>query len=225
MSDATASSTNPVQAGTELTSETSSAALRTAIPEPQAERSESATAASSTGPVVPVTPQNPVNQEISTPPAGPQPPSASNPVSTPGEASGPVQLARLVESAGQSEMHIGLITQSFGNVDVRTALRDTQLHLAVSSERGDLRGFFAPEMPALQSVLGRHDLRIDQIRFLEPAGGQSPGFGGDAHPQQHSSSQRSVSPSTLPPAGDAKEEESPPYDFNVMAARSLNVHA
>lgn len=228
MPDTTTSAAKSAQPGTEVGFPAVGTALRAVVPEPQADRSESTTStASPSGAATPLTSQNPGNQQVSPQTVEPQPPPASNPASTISEVSGagPVQLARLVESASQSEMHVGLITQTFGNVDVHTALRDTQLRLAVSSERGDLRGFFAPEMPALQTVLSRHDLRIDQIRFLEPAGGQSPGFSGDADPQRHSSSQRSVSLSTLPLASDVEPEESAPYELNAITARSLNVHA
>jgi len=89
-----------------------------------------------------------------------------------------VQSVRLVESIGQSEMHIGLRTQAFGSVEVHTALRDAQLGLAVSSEKGDLRGFLQPDVPAIQSVLQQHDLRLENIRFSQPGidlGSGSPG--------------------------------------------------
>jgi hypothetical protein len=103
-----------------------------------------------------------------------------HPIQTSAEAptvsAGLVQTARVVEGIAQSEMHIGFRTPAFGSVEVHTAVRDTQLGLAVSSERGDLRGFLAQEVPGLQTVFHQQGLQFDQIRFMAPAVEPEPAF-------------------------------------------------
>lgn len=87
---------------------------------------------------------------------------------------GMVQSAHIVESPGQSEMHIGLRTEAFGSVEIHTVVRDSQLGLAVGSERGDLKNLLSADVPGLQMVFRQQDLRFDHIRFLGP--GQQAGM-------------------------------------------------
>ena len=135
----------------------------------------------------------------------------------------PVQVARMVENTVQSEMHIGLRTQDFGSVEVHTVVRDMQVGLAVGSEKGDLRGFLASEMPGLQASLRQQDLRFDHIRFLEP-GGPNTGFSGGDHSQSRSSSQRhSSNPGFSVPA--TEPVNSVLSDVALAPKAGLNVHA
>ena len=81
---------------------------------------------------------------------------------------------------GQEEMRVGIRSDAFGNVQVRTVVHESQVGLAVGSERGDLRSFLASEIPALESHLRQHDLRFEQIHFLgsgTPAGDAYAGGG------------------------------------------------
>jgi len=121
----------------------------------------------------------------------------------------------------QSDMHIGLRTQAFGTVNVHTALRDAQVGLALSSERGDLRGFFSSEMPALQSVLRQHDLHFENIRFVQQG---SPAFSADTNSESRSFSQRQPSMPGFSPE-DATEEDGPPEDISLEMPARLSVHA
>jgi hypothetical protein len=117
-----------------------------------------------------------------------------HPIQTSAEAptgsAGLVQTARVVEGIAQSEMHIGFRTPAFGSVEVHTAVRDTQLGLAVSSERGDLRGFLAQEVPGLQTVFHQQGLQFDQIRFMAPGSGTGTGFTGGSDSHQDSGNGR-----------------------------------
>lgn len=92
-----------------------------------------------------------------------------------------VQLTRAVENVSTAEMHIGLRTQAFGSVEVHTTVRDAQLGMAVSNEKGDLKSFLAPEVPVLQSVLHQHDLRFDGIRFVNHTLETAAQFSGNHH--------------------------------------------
>jgi len=135
-----------------------------------------------------------------------------------------VEVARLVTGVAQSEMHIGLRTQAFGNVEVHTVVRDSQVGVSVGSERGDLRSLFAPEVSGLQTTFRQQDLRFDSIRFLENSAGTTAGFSGGSNSQARSSNQQHSSPAGLfsihsPP------EDSAELDVGAEIRAKLNVHA
>jgi hypothetical protein len=138
---------------------------------------------------------------------------------------GVLQTARLVDRAGQSEMHIGLRSAAFGSVEVHTVVRDSQIGLTVGSEKGDLRTFLGPEIPALQSSLGQHALRFDGVRFLAERSNSQSGFSAfaDSQSQSHSGQEgKPVNPARSPGglpirAGEAAEI--------ANDAAGLNVHA
>jgi hypothetical protein len=112
-----------------------------------------------------------------------------------------VQIARLVDGIAQSEMHIGLRTQAFGNVELHTVVRDSQVGLAVGSEKGNLRNFLNSEVPTLQATLGQHDIRFDGIRFLE-SGGAGTGFSGGTEQQSRSFHQAAPTAEQEPSSAD-----------------------
>jgi hypothetical protein len=154
--------------------------------------------------------------------AEPQSPAAVAP--TPLPAAGPVETARLVAGVAQSEMHIGLRTQAFGSVDVRTVVRDSQVGLTVGSERGDLRTLLAPEVSGLQTTFRQQDLHFDSIHFLETNSGTTSGFSGGADSQARSPSQQHPSSAGVfsihsPP------EDSAEADSSAGVRTRLNVHA
>jgi len=152
---------------------------------------------------------------------------AQPPIQTSGDATaasaGLVQTARVVQGVAQSEMHIGFRTPAFGSVEVHTAVRDAQLGLAVSSERGDLRGFLAQEVPALQTVFHQQGLQFDQIRFMTPSSGTGTGFSGgsnsNANSQGNGRSPRSWFSQDAAPEPDAATSEI------EIGTTKLSVHA
>ena len=135
---------------------------------------------------------SPLANQISgnrTPSASADSPPVPAPMSpTPAPAVGTVDMARMVAGAAQSEMHIALRSQAFGNIEVHTTVRDSQVGLTVGSERGDLRALLATEVSGLQSTFRQHDLRFDNIRYLESSTGTAAGFSGGANSQPRFSS-------------------------------------
>ena len=142
----------------------------------------------------------------------------------PAPVTGNVQAARMVESLGQQEMHIGLNTDSFGNVEVHTLIHNSQVNLAVGSERGDLRTLLTAEVPGLQANFQQHELRFESIRFLaqHPGGaGTAAGFshGGDSQPRgfRHTAGRT--------PFYAAPQEKLAEPEMLATATRGLSVHA
>ena len=135
-----------------------------------------------------------------------------------------VNVARIVDRVGQSEMHIGLRTLAFGNVEVHTVVRDSQVGLAVGSEKGDLRTLLTAEIPGLQTKFHQHDLHLDNIRFLEHGPGFDTGFSAGADSQSRSFQQRGGAAPRLPGFGVSAAD---PGDIKLAGdtRTGLNVHA
>jgi hypothetical protein len=136
---------------------------------------------------------------------------------------GTVEVARLVAGVAQSEMHIGLRTQAFGSVEIHTVVRDSQVGLAVGSERGDLRTLLAVEVSGLQTAFRQQNLRFDNIHFLETGTGTTAGFSGGADSQGRSSGQHSFTAELF--STRSTQEDPVELDISTGLRARLNVHA
>lgn len=65
----------------------------------------------------------------------------------------PIQVAKLIERAGETELHVGIQAGEFGSVDIRTSMARSQFTAEISVERGDLGRAMAAELPGLHSRL------------------------------------------------------------------------
>lgn len=154
-------------------------------------------------------PVNSVVQNAGSPSVKPDPIPVQPKTEVPVEAAAPreiapVQVARIFHGLDQSQMHVGLRTESFGAVEVRTSISDKQVEIALGSERGDLKGFMASELPILQNNLQQHDLRLQTLRTVAPGYvAQSDVFSGNGgqandsprHGSGHGSAHLSLAPS------------------------------
>ncbi len=161
--------------------------------------------------------------------ASPNAPSTSAPIAaalasaaaSPLAQTGTVQGARLMQGLGQSEMHIDLNTRAFGNVEVHTLVRDSQVGLSIGSEHGDLRSWLMPEVAGLQAILKRQDLQFDNMTFLgsnlaNPGGGDGSAAG---HSSRHLPVMRVLTEEPNSEAGLVQEAIVTPN------LRGLNIHA
>jgi len=119
------------------------------------------------------------------------PSSTAKPIEDPhASANSSVQGVRFVQNAGQEEMRVGLRTESFGTVQVHTSISDKSVDVTLGSEHGDLKTFMFSELPALQSTLQQHDLRLQQLRTVPPSyAPQSDVFAGNGGQSRHSQQQ------------------------------------
>jgi hypothetical protein len=141
---------------------------------------------------------NPSIDALSAPPAiTPQPAASSssgtsassaNPSSAPAPqdaatqqsaASGSVQLARIADHVGQSEMHIGMRMPAFGSVEVHTSVHQSEVGITVGSEHGDLKTFLNAEIPALRDSLNQQNLQFSHLNFMGAGSSAGNSFGGD----------------------------------------------
>lgn len=121
-------------------------------------------------------------------------------------------------------MHIGLRTLAFGSVEVHTVVRDSQVGLAVGSERGDLRTFLSAEVPGLQTTFQQHDLHFDNIRFLDHGPGFDMAFSAGADSQSRSF-QQGGRPAPGWPGFGVSPTDSSEVELAGDARTGLNVHA
>jgi hypothetical protein len=121
-------------------------------------------------------------------PAGSQASSAvAVPPPLPTAVPGPVQVAQMVNRMGQSEMRVGMNTTAFGDVEVRTVVHASDVGLTIGSEKGDLRGMLANDMPAITSTLQQQNLRLSNVSFTQGSGFSNHSSGGDGGSQQQRS--------------------------------------
>jgi hypothetical protein len=116
---------------------------------------------------------------------------------TPATLPGPVQVAQLVSRVGQSEMRIGMNTSAFGGVEVRTVVHANDVGLIIGSEKGDLRGLLANEMPALANTLQQQNLRLSSVNFMQGFASSNNASGGESQQQR---SFVPAAPSSLAPS-------------------------
>jgi hypothetical protein len=101
-------------------------------------------------------------------------------------APGAVQMAQMVSRAENSEMRIGMNTSAFGSVEVRTVVHASDVGMTIGSEKGDLRGLLANDLPAITNTLQQQNLRLTGVNFTQGFASSSNSSGGGGDAQQRS---------------------------------------
>lgn len=147
---------------------------------------------------------------------------ATEPLPVTPPATGQVHGARLMARPEQAEMRIALQTGTFGNVEVHAVVRESQVGLAIGSERGDLHRMLANEVPGLAGRLQQHDLHLDAVKFLDQ--GMSFNAGSDGN---HSRPRAFSSPRAFAPSSSHSREPTrvPEQEGPAETRTGLNVRA
>jgi hypothetical protein len=116
-----------------------------------------------------------------------------SPYSNPFPATGDVHDARLSTHSQKVEMRIGLHTTTFGDVQLHAVMRNNEhIGLAIESERGDLRGMLANEVPHIADKLN-HSLKASASRNIDQNMSFNPGSGnGEDRPRFFQSPQVAI---------------------------------
>ncbi len=136
--------------------------------------------------------------------------------------SGVVQTAHVLERMGQSEMHVGITSSRFGNIELHTSVYRDHVGATIATNHAELRSALAAEMPNLEREMARHQLTLDRFRF-DLRGGPA---GGGSESQPHSQPQAS-SPerrSGLTAISDS-QANAPVQEPIAASSATLNVHA
>ena len=108
-------------------------------------------------------------------------PAASAPL--PAERPDPVfHSAQLLDKVSQSELRLGMRTGEFGNVEIRTSIEHQQVKAEISSERGDLGGALATELPRLEQRMREQNVPLSTV-VVHDANARA-GSGADRGPRQ-----------------------------------------
>ena len=102
-------------------------------------------------------------------------PEAAAEVATALHTSSPIQVARLIERAGQTELRVGIQAGEFGNVDIRTSMARSQFSAEISVERGELGRVLSAELPALHDRLAEQRVQVSSIVLQDHSAGDSSG--------------------------------------------------
>ena len=134
----------------------------------------------------------------------------------------PVQLAQMLTKASQAEMRIGLNTQAFGNVEVRTVVHATDVGVLIGSEKGDLRSLLTNDLPGIANTLQQQNLRLTQVSFQQQGftASSDSSSGGNAQPRSFATRSNStgIAPVELRP-------EDSEQTFEARSDRGLSILA
>jgi len=84
-----------------------------------------------------------------------------------------INSAKLVERIGETELHLGMRTGEFGNVDIRTSMVRNQFSAEISVERGELGRVMAADLPGLQNRLSEQRVTVANLTVQDHSGNQS----------------------------------------------------
>jgi hypothetical protein len=144
------------------------AALTQAITQPVSPQSSTA-AAPTGGLALSSAPQAAAPSKTTDAPAAasapPLPSTNETTTGSPAAGTGPVQMAQMIDKASQSEMRIGLNTTAFGSVEVHAVVHANDVGISIGTERGDLHGLLAQELPGIAHNLQQENLRLGQVNI------------------------------------------------------------
>jgi flagellar hook-length control protein FliK len=128
-----------------------------------------------------------------------------------------LENARLVQSPGRTEMHIGISSESFGTVDVHAVMRNdvggvSSVGASITVQSHEAQALLAKELPALQGHLEQRNVHVGEITVipesLSAGSGMQQQQGGS--PQESYGRQPRTAYTNADSPGSAKEESAEP---------------
>jgi flagellar hook-length control protein FliK len=107
-------------------------------------------------------------------------PDESLPTSTPS----PITTAKLVQSMSQSEFRVGMQTQEFGNIDIRTSVARHMFSAQISVEHSDVAKSMTADLPALYHKLADQQVPVASIVIQGQSFATSSGLAQDSQQPQ-----------------------------------------
>ena len=83
----------------------------------------------------------------------------------------PIVTGHVLQKMGQTEMRVGLRTEAFGTIELRTTVAQDRVGATITGGHDRLHAAMVAEMPSLQDSLLRHQLRLDALHFSAATGG------------------------------------------------------
>jgi hypothetical protein len=91
-----------------------------------------------------------------------------------------INTAKLIQSMGQSEMRVGMLSTEFGNISIRTSATRDLVSAQISLDHGELAKLLTVHLEEMQARLGGNqamDVRIDLNGDQARQGAGTPGDG------------------------------------------------
>jgi len=98
----------------------------------------------------------------------------------------PLQVAKLIKRAGETELRVGIQAGEFGSVDIRTSMARGQFSAEISVERGELGRAMTAELPALHNRFEEQRLPLANIVLQDHSHAGGSGNAGQGQRQQQS---------------------------------------
>ncbi len=89
-----------------------------------------------------------------------------------------INTAKLIQSMGQSEMRVGMRSNEFGNISIRTSATRDLISAQISLDNGDLAKALATHLPEMQTRLGSSQAVNVRIDMTGQGAGQATGTSG-----------------------------------------------
>ncbi len=115
-----------------------------------------------------------------------------------------INTAQLIQRMSESELRVGLHSDEFGNIGIRTSLGHDQLAAQITVERSDLGRALSDQVPALQDKLASEHGVNTKILIQDHSAGFSGGLDQGSRNQQQGAWQ-SQPAQNLAPAGDSAD--------------------
>jgi len=108
---------------------------------------------------------------------------ADGPDEVPASASSPVATAKLVQGMSQSEFRVGMQSQEFGSIDIRTSVARHMFSAQISVEHSDMAKSLTADLPALFHKLADQQVAVASITIHGQSLATSSGLAQDAQPR------------------------------------------
>jgi hypothetical protein len=102
-----------------------------------------------------------------------------------------INTARVIQSMGETEMHVGLRSAEFGDISIRTAVSQQQMFAQISVDHSDLGSAIAAHIPAMQAKFG-NEYGLHASVEVTQSGTSFSGNGNQSAPQQQKSFAQAV---------------------------------
>lgn len=111
-----------------------------------------------------------------------------------------INTAKLIQAMGQSEMRVGVRTNEFGNISIKTSATRDLISAQISLDHGELARTIATHLPEMQAKLGGSqgmEVRIDMSREGSSQGsGMSGGMSNGSSDQSRGNRHQSGNPAS-----------------------------
>jgi hypothetical protein len=130
-----------------------------------------------------------------------------------------INTAKVIQSMGETEMHVGLRSAEFGEISIRTAVSQQQMLAQISVDHSDLGNTIAAHLPAMQAKLG-NEYGLHASVEVTQSGTSFTGNGNQSSPQQQKSFAQAVAVEH-----EASEIDNQSVRASVDGAQRLDIQA